>query len=437
MSGYGRISYTALTVLMFIPVFFLLKCKQEEPKPTTLAIVSTGEITEITSVSAKVSAQVTSDGNLGVIDRGIAISTKADPTISDYRVSAGFGEGMFSAFFTGLTAATIYHVRAYATNSKGTTYGLDKTFLTEPGLPILSTNSATSITATGSVTGGNITSDGGAPITARGVVYGISPNPDLTSSKTTDDSGTGTFASILSGLAYATKYYVRAYATNSVGTAYGNSVEFITLANPNLNSNLTYGSVSDIDGNKYATIAIGAQTWMAENLKVSRYKNGEAISNVTDASSWAALTTGAFVYFNNEMIYNAVCGKLYNWYAVIDARGLCPAGWHVPSDEDWTTLTNYLGGESVAGGKMKSTGISLWRAPNIEATNESGFSGLPGDIRYGGGAFGVIGQGAVWWSSTEGSSIFSWDRRLAYSNGAVFRGDGAKRDGFSVRCLKD
>ena len=139
----------------------------------------------------------------------------------------------------------------------------------------------------------------------------------------------------------------------------------------------TYGSMTDQQGNVYKTIVIGTQEWMAENLKTTVYRNGNAIDNIIDNTQWIGLTTGAWASYNNDSQYDCPYGKLYNWFAVADPRHVCPTGWHEPTDAEWTTLTDYLGGEEVAGGKMKSAGTQYWIGPNTDATNESGFSGLP------------------------------------------------------------
>jgi uncharacterized protein (TIGR02145 family) len=193
-------------------------------------------------------------------------------------------------------------------------------------------------------------------------------------------------------------------------------------------------------------VTIGTQIWSNTNLDVTTYSDGTPIPQVTDPIAWANLTTGAWCYYNNDPTNNAVYGKLYNWYAVAGIHDtdpstpnkiLAPQGWHVPSDAEWTTLTTFLGGESVAGGKMKSTGTSLWLSPNTAATNESGFSGLPGGYRYNDGAFGGIGSNGFWWSSSEGNTSDTWYRGLYYNDGFAY-GDGYdKRYGFSVRCLRD
>jgi uncharacterized protein (TIGR02145 family) len=182
------------------------------------------------------------------------------------------------------------------------------------------------------------------------------------------------------------------------------------------------------------SVKIGTQVWMKRNLDVSYYRNGDRIPQVRERVKWAALTTGAWCWYHNDSAY----GKLYNWYAVNDPRGLAPAGWHIPSDAEWTTLTSFLGGDVVAGGKMKSTGTigagtGLWHAPNTGATNSSGFTGLPGGLRESyDGTFSGISYYCFWWSSTEGSTNV-----LYYDGGYVVLGQTDKANGFSVRCLKN
>jgi uncharacterized protein (TIGR02145 family) len=177
---------------------------------------------------------------------------------------------------------------------------------------------------------------------------------------------------------------------------------------------------------------------MRENLDVLTYRNGDVIPQVTDPTAWANLTTGAWCFYNNDPLNGAIYGKIYNWYAVNDPRGLAPQGWHIPTDEEWTTLSTLLGGNTAAGGKMKTTGITRWITPNASATNESGFSGLPGGLRSdSNGSFSSLGGYTAWWSSTEVGSTNSLTRYLDYRNGTINTGNGNKKYGFSVRCLRD
>ena len=186
-------------------------------------------------------------------------------------------------------------------------------------------------------------------------------------------------------------------------------------------------------------IKIGDQTWTSKNLDVETYRNGDAIPKVEDQEEWANLTTGAWCYYENESDNGTTYGKLYNWYAVNDPRGLAPKGYHIPSDAEWTILSDNLGGEEEAGTKMKST--SDWDDDG-NSTNESGFAGLPGGCRGDDGFFNYIGASGFWWSSSGAntgvdSGCYAWSRELYNDDGAVDRSNGSKQNGFSVRCLRD
>ena len=188
-------------------------------------------------------------------------------------------------------------------------------------------------------------------------------------------------------------------------------------------------------GDNIETVIIGAQEWTTKNLDVSKYRNGDVIPEVKDYDEWANLTTGAWCYNHNNP--TSGYGKLYNWRAVNDSRGLAPIGFHIPTDAEWTTLTDTLGGESVAGGKMKSTETSFVLSPNTNATNESGFSGLPG-IRTSWGTWTYNGSDGMWWSSSEDDNrSYAICRVLKNSSGKVFRYGHIKDQGFSVRCIRD
>ena len=190
----------------------------------------------------------------------------------------------------------------------------------------------------------------------------------------------------------------------------------------------------DASTNNLNTIKIGNQTWATRNLNLETYRNGEAIPQVQDAKAWANLSTGAWCYYENNTANGSTYGKLYNWYAVNDPRGLAPIGYHIPTDNEWTILTENLGGESKAGTKMKST--SGWKN-NGSGTNTSGFAGLPGGFRDYNGDFYYIGANGFWWSSSESYTSNAWVRNLSNDNGNVGRNYGFKQDGFSVRCLRD
>ncbi len=174
---------------------------------------------------------------------------------------------------------------------------------------------------------------------------------------------------------------------------------------------------------------------MAENLKVTHYRNGDPIHNVTDIDTWYELTTEAYCEYNNDINNATMYGRLYNWYSINDSRGLTPIGWHVPSDTEWQTLVDYLGGDTVAGGKMKETGTTHWQNPNVAGTNESNFSGLPGGLRTVSDL--GIGSSAFFWSSTEGSIGLAYVRILDTYDSNVGRDIDVKCLGLSLRCVKD
>jgi len=184
------------------------------------------------------------------------------------------------------------------------------------------------------------------------------------------------------------------------------------------------------------TIVIGTQQWMRENLDVLTYRNGDVIPHVTDLTAWAGLTTGAWCWYDNDPANGAIYGKLYNWYAVNDSRGLAPQGWHISTDSEWTTLGTLLGGDVIAGGKMKTTGTTRWNTPNTGATNESGFTGLPSG-EYTSRGFNYFGESGFWWSSTESDKTYALMRELGTDFGKLTKYSTNKRVGNSVRCIRD
>lgn len=326
-------------------------------------------------------------------------------------------------------------------------------------LPTISTSAMSSITATTAFSGGNISSDGGESVTARGVCWSTSINPTIADSKTTDGNGIGTFTSSITGLIPNTSYYVRAYATNIVGTAYGNEISFTT------NDQTIYGqpcpgmpTVTDIDGNVYNTVQIGGQCWIKENLKVTHYTDGSSIRSNLSNNEWKNDITGAYAIYPYSQV-NGVSsdaemlnsyGALYNWYVINDSRGVCPTGWEVPSYEQWNDLVLYLdpnadlnnsNQSSVAGGKLKDKSTApqshpRWDGPNTNATNETGFSAFPGGDRYEEGDFMQNGTDGRFWSSTSNSSCCSWAANLSYFSGSFTRIGSFKNHGYSIRCIK-
>ncbi|MBN2665560.1 MAG: fibrobacter succinogenes major paralogous domain-containing protein [Bacteroidales bacterium] len=426
-------------ILIIFATLCLTSCKKDPVPP----VVTTESIAGITQTTATSGGNVTDDGGAEVTARGVCWNTSENPTVSNSKTSDGAGMGTFTSSLAQLTPGTKYYVRAYATNEAGTGYGNQQSFNTgEVLLATVTTADITSPTQTSAVSGGNVTSDGGGTITARGVCWSTNQNPTVADSKTTDGSGTGSFTSNLTGLTAGTAYYVRAYATNSAGTAYGSQEDFTTpsaLGAIVFNPALTYGTVSDIDGNTYKTIQIGTQTWMAENLKTTKYKDGIQIPTETDNTAWINLASPAYCWYNNDATtFKNVYGALYNWFAVQTGK-LCPAGWHVPDNDEFIEFVTFLGGLSVAGGKLKETGTSHWLSPNTGATNESGFTALPGGRRsiITNGTFVTMGEIGFYWSADEDEIVYGGIGILHY-NSAEIEGDAySKPNGMSVRCIKD
>jgi len=308
-------------------------------------------------------------------------------------------------------------------------------------LPIVNTGDVTYITETTANFSGNVISDGGTAVTARGVCWSISENPTTSNSKTTDGTGLGTYNSDITGLSTNTTYYVRAYATNSQGTAYGEQKSF-----------RTYGTFSDSrDGHVYKIVTIGSQVWMVENLAYLPSVVGPATGSKEDPYYYVygydgTVVADAKTYVHTPGDYGeytpegapinsyATYGVLYNWPAAMTA---CPKGWHLPSDAEWTTLIDYLGGTYFGGGKMKEVGTAHWESPNKGATNDSGFTALPGGFRLDSGIFYGIGTTGNWWSSTQYDTNYAWHWQLYDYISGVDCKNSNKEYGFSVRCLQD
>ncbi|MBE0663814.1 MAG: T9SS type A sorting domain-containing protein [Bacteroidales bacterium] len=215
------------------------------------------------------------------------------------------------------------------------------------------------------------------------------------------------------------------------------TVVYTLLPTQSQTVNFEFVACTDEDENNYSVVTIGTQTWMAKNMKTTTYNNGNGIPLVTDRDEWRDLNTAAYCWYeNDEAFFGVSYGALYNWFAV-NTGMLCPTGWHVPTDADWTILTDFLGGDGIAGGKLKETGIFHWEDPNTGATNESGFTALPGGIRKDNGNFEAVNEEGSWWSASQSGGDDAWFRLLASENEGVERDDDEKISGLSVRCIKD
>jgi uncharacterized protein (TIGR02145 family) len=391
--------------------------------PPVLATVVTKPATTLTSTSATSGGTISFTGGAPHSEKGLVYSTTTNPTIANTKLIDNTVGLNWTTNITGLTGNTKYYVRAYAINSVGAGYGGLDSFTTSPILPIISTNPVATITRTTAVSGGNISSDGGSVITGRGIVWNKTGNPVVGTDiiRTDASNTTGSFTLNLGNLNSGITYYVRAYATNAIGTSYGNQLTFTTQP------------VLDTIGNQYTTITINGKEWFKENLKTTKYATGDSIENVPTAGDWGLRTSGAWVYYNNDINNNNSLGKLYNWYAVTDVKGLCPTGWHVATDADWTSLTANYGLDAAAGNELKAT--TVWTLPNSN-TNLSGFGALPGGGR-GGLDFGDLNNKGFWWTSTLFDASNSYARRLEYNTDTVIRYTESNKYGFSVRCVKN
>jgi uncharacterized protein (TIGR02145 family) len=317
------------------------------------------------------------------------------------------------------------NVYRYYFNKK---YGFSVRCLSDTTPSVSTTTVSTYISHSANV-GGHVSSDSNSPVTERGVFWGPSQNPEVSGTKLKIGDGKGSFLTKLSGLNPSTIYYVRAYAINGIGRAYGEQISFKTASSST--------TVKDIEGNIYKIVTIGSQVWMAENLKTSKYNNGTSIPQITNPTLWNNLSTPAYCWYNNDTtFYKHTYGALYNWYTVNTGR-LCPAGWHVPTDAEWTTLTDNLEGSSIAGAKLKESGSLHWIGTNTGATNESGFTALPGGLRDL-EEFNDAGKTGGWWSSDEYKSVFALSRSLqSFENRVGLRYSDRKQIGLSIRCIKD
>ena len=301
-------------------------------------------------------------------------------------------------------------------------------------LPTVTTTAASNITQSTASSGGNVTSQGSSAVEYRGVCYSTSQNPTINDELTDNGNGTGNFTSQLSGLVPGTTYFIRAYASNNEGVAYGNQVNFTTLGG---GSGCPPNMTDPRDGQIYQTVLIGDQCWMRENLNVGTRING----NQTQTNNG---TIEKYCYNDNPGNCDTY-GGFYQWdemmtYTTTEgAQGICPAGWHIPTYEEYRLLAVFLGGSGIAGGKMKVSGTTFWNSPNVGATNESGFSGLGTGWRSFNTFFGQQGEVTGLWTSTQNqsSSNYAKYKILRFDNDDLASGDFWKGSGWSIRCLMD
>lgn len=295
--------------------------------------------------------------------------------------------------------------------------------------PEIITCSIDHITATTAVCRGKISPNKGLEITEKGFCWASSNNPSTNDQKCIIDGKDLDFSATLDGFAPFTTYWLRAYATNLHGTAYGNVIKFTSLPLPG-------PTATDADGNIYHSVTIGTQIWTLENLKVRHFNNGDSIPFIINNNQWPLSTIARCCVYDNNFSYLDTYGLLYNWAAVNDARGIAPQGWHIPSKDEWQTLIDFIGGENCAG-KLKEAGSSHWHTGNAGATNESGFTALPGGCRVWDGTFdGTIHYYSYFWTGSE-STFGARYIRLDYNYTHILDSETGKEYGMSVRCVKN
>ena len=335
-----------------------------------------------------------------------------------------------SAIITTLEPGTTYHIRVKTENSIGITYSDGITVTTLGQTPTAITSPATKLFSNSTYLNGSVNAN--YLSTTVTFEYGTTVSLGSTISAAQNPITGKTPATVratITGLTDGITYYFRVIAENELGVSYGDILTFVPVEAP--------ASVTDIEGNVYSVVQIGDQYWMAENLKTTRYNDNTAIPNITDGAAWIALSSPGYCWYNNDAGYKDTYGALYNFYSVMTGK-LCPTGWHVPGNTEFTTFTNYLGDINLAGGKIKETGTLHWDSPNTGATNETGFTALPAGNRNDDGTFSGIRLFEIWWTSTPYNELKPWYRSVGNTHSSVFVGNGSPNHrGFSVRCIKD
>lgn len=410
-----------------------------------LLTVSTSLYSNLTPTSVRLSGSANNNGGPPIIERGICygLTPYPDTSGSKYTAPAG-GNGSFSGPITNLISDTVYYFRAYAKTENTILYANEYRYLRTPVLvipPTVLTKEASAVTQTFAASGGNIISDGQGSITARGLCFATTPSPTIANTVINVNGTTGSsFNANLVNLLPDTRYYVRAFATNSAGTGYGNEISFITPLRGGAPCPES-GTVTDASGNAYNTVQIGTQCWMKENLNTSKFSDGSVIPRIIQNNEWSVREAPSYSSINSYY------GKLYNQYTISDQRNVCPDGWHVPTSAEWKVLFDSLGGTSVAGGKLKSTASTdntvcecgKWHNPNNFATNSSGFTALPGSGRsYTGSSLGEEGKRAMFWTSdpphTDGGVRYYY---ITNEYGGVYTNVMNRKYGYSIRCVRD
>jgi uncharacterized protein (TIGR02145 family) len=394
----------------------------------TTPSATTNNATGISSTTATLNGTVNANNFSTDVTFGYGLTTSYGSTATAVQSPlTGSSNASVSIVVNGLSPNTVYHFRIKTVNCGGTIFGLDQTLTTLCATPSATTNDASNLGNTTATLNGTVNANANGCSTTITFEYGTTTS--YGASVTADQSPVNGLSptpvnAVIPGLLSGQTYHYRVKGTSAGGTSNGDDKTFTT-------------TVADKDGNVYNIVAIGTQVWMKENLKTTKYKDGTDIPLVTDLTEWSNLTTPGYSwYYNDAATYKNKYGALYNGFTVTTDK-LCPSGWHVPTDIEWTTLTTYLGGESIAGSKLKEAGTSYWDYPNTGATNETNFTALPGGYRVNTGTFSHEKTDGTWWSSSEFSSTFGWFRQMNSSSSNVYRINILKSMGLSVRCVRD
>lgn len=388
--------------------------------------IMTGSIASLTSSSVEFRGMVNTYGYQSTItfEYGLTDSYGEETEV----IQAADYDGditLVSAVVTGLEEGTEYHYRVKSVNQEETNYGNDVMFTTLV-LPSANTTDATAVSSTSVLLEG-IINPNGVPTEATfeyGLTNGYGSEIEIAESPFNTNTGINIEA-WLSDLEPLTTYHYRIKAKSQAGITYGEDITFTTP-----------GLLTDADGNIYNTVIIQGKTWMKENLKTKKYSDASNIPFVADGGEWSRLSSPGYCWYkNDETRYKDKYGAIYNWY-VVNSNNICPVGWHVPTDDDWTSLVDYLG-EDDAGSMLKATGTEYWEGTNDEATNQTGFTALPGGGRYFTGSFSFSGYHGSWWTTTESSISTAWTRCIYHDECVVERNNFDKRYGFSIRCVRD
>lgn len=428
--------------LSMLILLFLSGCS----KDPGFAIV-TKSATRITTNSALTGGKIPDTKVSPPKEFGVCWATHSTPTINDNVIA---GEGDYTNFdckMTGLVRATRYYARAYAINEVGIVYAPAIMFLTR-AVSTITTIPVEKFTQNMALSGGNIVENEDKIGLVRGVCWSTNPEPTLNDNKTINGAGGGMFESILTGLTQNTKYYVRAFAKDAEKIDYADQVEFTTLPD---------GIVIDIEGNQYTTAVVNEKEWMAQNLRVMRYENNDAIITNLSNTEWYETSMGScaiYPYSSLEGINSAgemrkAYGVLYNWHAVKDARKICPFGWRMPTVDEWMELINYVGNDNAA--QLKScrqvnspvAGCATAEHPRWEessvsfGTDNFSFGALPSGMRNLDGDFSSIGLEGLWWTKTEQNYENAFFVTMYYNSNAIDTTVVQKTSGFAVRCVKE